>query len=86
MAQGFDYVIVGGGSAGCVMASRLSEDPSCRVCLIEAGGRDTHPFIHMPVGFAKMTTGPLTWGLTTVPQRRFVDQCRDLHARAPLRL
>ena len=69
MAQGFDYVIVGGGSAGCVMASRLSEDPSCRVCLIEAGGRDTHPFIHMPVGFAKMTTGPLTWGLTTVPQR-----------------
>lgn len=67
--QGFDYVIVGGGSAGCVLAARLSENPAARVCLIEAGGKDTNPLIHMPVGFAKMTTGPLTWGLTTVPQR-----------------
>ena len=69
MAQGFDYVIVGGGSAGCVLASRLSENASARVCLIEAGGKDTNPLIHMPIGFAKMTTGPLTWGLTTAPQR-----------------
>lgn len=69
MAQGFDYVIVGGGSAGCVLAARLSEDPSARVCLIEAGGKDSNPLIHMPVGFAKMTTGPLTWGLVTAPQR-----------------
>jgi choline dehydrogenase-like flavoprotein len=68
-ASGFDYVIVGGGSAGCVLAARLSENASARVCLIEAGGRDTNPLIHMPVGFAKMTTGPLTWGLTTTPQR-----------------
>ena len=37
--------------------------------LLEAGGKDTNPYIHMPVGFAKMTTGPLTWGLTTVPQK-----------------
>ncbi|MFZ0098809.1 MAG: GMC family oxidoreductase N-terminal domain-containing protein, partial [Gemmobacter sp.] len=69
MAQAFDYVIIGGGSAGCVLAARLSEDPSARVCLIEAGGRDTNPLIHMPVGFAKMTTGPLTWGLVTAPQK-----------------
>lgn len=69
MSQGFDYVVVGGGSAGCVLAARLSEDPSASVCLIEAGGRDTNPLIHMPVGFAKMTTGPLTWGMTTAPQR-----------------
>lgn len=69
MALGFDYVIVGGGSAGCVLAARLSEDAAARVCLIEAGGRDTNPLIHMPVGFARMTTGPLTWGLTTAPQR-----------------
>ncbi len=69
MEQGFDYVIVGGGSAGCVLAARLSENPTVRVCLIEAGGRDTNPLIHVPVGFAKMTTGPLTWGLTTAPQR-----------------
>lgn len=69
MAQGFDYVIVGGGSAGCALAARLSENPAARVCLIEAGGRDTNPLIHMPVGFAKMTTGPLTWGLVTAPQK-----------------
>ncbi|RVQ09089.1 GMC family oxidoreductase, partial [Sinorhizobium meliloti] len=69
MMEGFDYVIVGGGSSGCVLAARLSENPSVRVCLIEAGGRDRHPLIHMPVGFAKMTAGPMTWGLTTAPQK-----------------
>ncbi|MEO6299206.1 MAG: GMC family oxidoreductase N-terminal domain-containing protein [Paracoccaceae bacterium] len=69
MEQGFDYVVVGGGSAGCVLAARLTENPAVRVCLIEAGGKDNNPLIHMPVGFAKMTTGPLTWGLTTAPQR-----------------
>ena len=69
MARGFDYVIVGGGSAGCVLAARLSENSATRVCLIEAGGRDTNPLIHVPVGFAKMTTGPMTWGLTTTPQK-----------------
>ena len=69
MEPGFDYVIVGGGSAGCVLAARLTENSTIRVCLIEAGGRDTNPLIHVPVGFAKMTTGPLTWGLTTAPQR-----------------
>ncbi|MDE0698138.1 MAG: GMC family oxidoreductase N-terminal domain-containing protein [Boseongicola sp.] len=66
---GFDYVIVGGGSAGCVLASRLSEDPDVRVLLLEAGGRDRHPLIHMPVGFAKMTDGPHTWGFATAPQK-----------------
>ncbi len=65
---GFDYIIVGGGSAGCVLAARLSEDPAATVLLLEAGGRDNHPLIHMPVGFAKMTTGPHTWGFETVPQ------------------
>lgn len=69
MAQGYDYVIVGGGSSGCVLAARLSEDPAARVCLIEAGGKDSNPLIHMPVGFAKMTQGPLTWGLVTTPQK-----------------
>jgi len=64
----FDYIIVGGGSAGCVLAARLTEDTAAQVLLIEAGGRDWHPLIHMPVGFAKMTTGPHTWGLTTAPQ------------------
>ncbi len=66
---GYDYVIVGGGSAGCVLAARLSENAAARVLLLEAGGRDSNPYIHMPAGFAKMTSGPLTWGLTTVPQK-----------------
>ena len=66
--HGYDYVIAGGGSAGCVLAARLSEDPAARVLLLEAGGRDSHPLIHMPVGFAKLTAGPRTWGFATVPQ------------------
>ena len=67
MTEGYDYVIVGGGSAGCVLAARLTEDDACRVLLIEAGPRDTNPFIHMPVGFFKMTSGPLIWGYNTRP-------------------
>ena len=72
--RGYDYVIVGGGSAGCVLASRLSENDAVRVLLLEAGGKDNHPLIHMPVGFAKMTTGPHTWGLTTAPQKHANDR------------
>ncbi|MEM9013286.1 MAG: GMC family oxidoreductase N-terminal domain-containing protein [Pseudomonadota bacterium] len=64
----YDYVIVGGGSAGCTLAARLSADRDIRVLLLEAGPRDRNPFIHIPVGFARMTAGPLTWGLKTVPQ------------------
>ena len=64
----YDYVIVGGGSAGCVLANRLSDNSDARILLLEAGGQDNHPLIHMPVGFAKMTDGPHTWGLTTTPQ------------------
>ena len=68
-ADGYDIVIVGGGSAGCVLATRLSEHEDCRVCLIEAGGRDWHPFYHVPAGFAKMTKGIGSWGWSTVPQK-----------------
>ncbi|MBB5753282.1 choline dehydrogenase-like flavoprotein [Prosthecomicrobium pneumaticum] len=64
-----DYVIVGGGSAGCVIAARLSEDPSVSVLLIEAGGTDRHPLYHWPAGFAKMTKGIGSWGWSTVPQK-----------------
>ena len=65
----FDYIITGGGSAGCVLANRLSADPAIRVLLLEAGGSDRHPLFQMPAGFAKMTKGIGSWGWHTVPQQ-----------------
>ncbi|WP_018151466.1 GMC family oxidoreductase [Leeia oryzae] len=69
IADAYDYIVLGGGSAGCVLATRLSEDPACKVLLIEAGGADRHPFFRMPAGFAKMTKGIGSWGWSTVPQK-----------------
>jgi len=58
----YDYVIAGGGSAGCVLANRLSADPSVTVALVEVGGRDRHPYIHIPKGIGKMMGMPsLMW-------------------------
>lgn len=51
---GYDHIIVGAGSAGRVLANRLSEDRAARVLLIEAGGRDRHPYIHIPIGLGRM--------------------------------
>jgi len=65
----FDYVIVGAGSAGCVLAHRLSADPSVRVLLLEAGPRDWHPFIHMPAGIARLVNlRRLNWDYSTEPE------------------
>ena len=54
----FDYVIVGAGSAGCVLANRLTEDAANSVCVLEAGPRDWHPYIHLPAGFIKTFYNP----------------------------
>ena len=58
MATQADYVIIGAGSAGCVLAARLSEDPSVKVVLIEAGGQDRNPWLHIPVGFSTTIGDP----------------------------
>ena len=64
----YDFVIVGAGSAGCVLANRLSADPGTRVLVIEAGGRDTNPWIHIPAGFYRNIYHPkITWQFETEP-------------------
>lgn len=64
----FDYVVVGAGSAGCVLAARLSHDPANRVLLLEAGPPDRNPFIHVPAAFPRLFKGALDWDYQTVPQ------------------
>jgi len=68
-ATGYDYVIVGAGSAGCVLAERLSADDACSVLLLEAGGPDRLPFMSMPLAFLKVCTHPkVNWGYMSEPE------------------
>ncbi|RKJ96711.1 glucose-methanol-choline oxidoreductase [Alicycliphilus denitrificans] len=70
MNDQYDYVVVGAGSAGCVLANRLSTDPNIRVCLIEAGPPDSHPYIQVPLGIAALLDHPvLNWNFSSIPQQ-----------------
>ena len=68
MRQEFDYIVVGAGSAGCVLAARLSQDPNIRVGLVEAGGPDNAPEISMPVAFPQLFKTKYDWDFTTEPE------------------
>jgi choline dehydrogenase-like flavoprotein len=80
----FEYIIVGAGAAGCVLANRLSADPNVSVLLMEAGGADRHPLVRIPAGFAKLMGSKYNWIIDTVPQpqlnnrRLFLPQGRGL--------
>ena len=64
----YDYVIVGAGSAGCVLANRLTEDPDVSVCLVEAGPPDTEEGLHIPVAFSQLYKTPFDWDFATEPE------------------
>lgn len=77
----WDYIIVGGGSAGCVLAGRLSQDPQVRVLLLEAGPRDRNPWIHVPLGYGRLFNHPrLNWRFQSQPEphldNRVINQPR----------
>jgi choline dehydrogenase len=70
----YDYVIVGAGSAGCVLANRLSGNPDVKVALVEAGRRDRKQEIHIPAAFSKLFKTPWDWNFSTTPQKHMADR------------
>lgn len=71
----FDYIIVGAGSAGCVLANRLTANGRFKVLLLEAGGEDRNPWIHIPLGYGKLFRNPsVNWGYQGVPEQGLNDR------------
>jgi choline dehydrogenase-like flavoprotein len=97
VASGFDYVIVGAGSAGCVLAARLSEDPDVRVAVLEAGAEDTQPEIHIPAAFPALFKSSWDWDLEGeqepgldnrrlyLPRGRMLGGCSSINAMIYIR-
>ena len=77
--NGYDFIVVGAGAAGCVLAARLSQDDGARVLLLEAGGRDLSPNIQIPAAFSKQFHTKLDWDFATEPEP-YCDQ-RSLFPR-----
>ncbi|MEO1495186.1 MAG: choline dehydrogenase [Pseudomonadota bacterium] len=77
MNDTWDYIVVGAGSAGCAIASRLSADPKNRVLLLEAGPKDRNPWIHIPIGYYQTMLSDLSWGYDTEPEPELND--RKIH-------
>ena len=74
-AAGYDYIIIGAGSAGCVLANRLSEDPGATVLLLEAGGGDRHPYVQIPLGLGKLQQRRMfDWGYDSEPEPGLNDR------------
>jgi choline dehydrogenase len=74
MSESYDYVIVGAGSAGCVLAARLAEDPEVRVAVIEAGPPDDEPMIHVPIAFGALLKSRIDWDLGSEPEPGLDDR------------
>ncbi len=78
MESTYDYIVVGAGTAGCALANRLSRDSNVRVLLLEAGGRDRHPMVHIPLGFAfLMKNKNVNWCYVTEPESELRDRRID---------